>query len=86
MIAGRTILCFASGYDAPPTSKHHIMHELARRNRVLWVNYHGSRKPSMSGGDLRYLGGRLESRCRPCYLRQLRRRQVGTLSHRRRFF
>lgn len=26
MIEGRTILCLASGYDAPPTSKHHIMH------------------------------------------------------------
>ena len=25
MIEGRTILCFASGYDAPPTSKHHVM-------------------------------------------------------------
>lgn len=24
MIEGHTILCFASGYDAPPTSKHHV--------------------------------------------------------------
>ena len=29
MIEGRTILCFASGYDAPPTSKHHVMHGMA---------------------------------------------------------
>jgi len=40
MIEGRTILCSASGYDAPPTSKHHVMHHLAERNVVLWVNYH----------------------------------------------
>jgi len=54
MIQGRTILCFASGYDAPPTSKHHVMHLLAERNVVLWVNYHASRTPSASGSDLAY--------------------------------
>jgi len=52
MIEGRTILCFASGYDAPPTSKHHVMHLLAERNVVLWINYHASRTPSASGSDL----------------------------------
>lgn len=38
MIEGRTILCFASGYDAPPTSKHHVMHLLAEvaRKRPDW--------------------------------------------------
>ena len=41
--ADKTILCFASGYEAPPTSKHHIMHLLTERNVVLWVNYHASR-------------------------------------------
>ncbi|HUT57289.1 MAG TPA: glycosyltransferase [Phycisphaerae bacterium] len=55
MIEGRTILCFASGYEAPPTSKHHVMHLLAERNTVLWVNYHASRTPSASASDLRYL-------------------------------
>ena len=55
MIEGRTILCFASGYDAPPTSKHHVMHLLAQKNVVLWVNYHASRKPSASASDLRYM-------------------------------
>jgi len=53
MIEGRTILCFASGYDAPPTSKHHVMHLLAERNVVLWVNYHASRAPTTSASDLR---------------------------------
>jgi glycosyltransferase involved in cell wall biosynthesis len=55
MIEGRTILCFASGYDAPPTSKHHVMHLLADRNTVLWVNYHASRAPTASASDLRYM-------------------------------
>lgn len=52
MIEGRTIVCFASGYDAPPTSKHHVMHLLAERNVVLWVNYHASRAPSASASDM----------------------------------
>jgi len=59
MIEGRTILCFASGYDAPPTSKHHVMHLLAERNVVLWVNYHASRAPSASGSDMLYMARKL---------------------------
>ena len=34
MIGGQTILGFASGYDAPPTSKHHVMHVPAARKRT----------------------------------------------------
>ncbi len=59
MIDNRTILCFASGYDAPPTSKHHVMHLLAETNVVLWVNYHASRTPSASGSDLAYAARKL---------------------------
>jgi glycosyltransferase involved in cell wall biosynthesis len=59
MIEGRTILCFASGYDAPPTSKHHVMHLLAERNKILWVNYHASRVPTASSSDLLYMGRKL---------------------------
>jgi glycosyltransferase involved in cell wall biosynthesis len=51
-VKDRTIVCFASGYDAPPTSKHHVMHLLAEQNVVLWVNYHASRMPSASSSDL----------------------------------
>jgi len=59
MIEGRIILCFASGYDAPPTSKHHVMHLLAERNTVLWVNYHASRAPTASASDLAYMARKL---------------------------
>ena len=59
MIEGRTILCFGSGYDAPPTSKHHVMHLLAERNTVLWVNYHGSRAPTARASDLAHMARKL---------------------------
>ena len=55
MLTGKTILCYASGYDAPPTSKHHVMHLLAEQNIVLWINYHASRMPTTSSSDLRYM-------------------------------
>ncbi|MFA5904041.1 MAG: glycosyltransferase [Desulfobacula sp.] len=59
MIKGNTILCFASGYDAPPTSKHHVMHLLAEENIILWINYHASRTPSASSSDMRYMAKKL---------------------------
>ncbi len=71
MIEGKTILCFASGYDAPPTSKHHVMGLLAERNTVLWVNYHASRAPSAGGADLAHMARKLAQVVRP--LREERR-------------
>ncbi len=59
MIQGKTILCFASGYDAPPTSKHHVMHLLAERNVVLWVNYHASRVPAATSSDVSHIANKL---------------------------
>lgn len=52
MIEGRNIVCFASGWDYDPTSKHHLMRILEERNHVVWVNYHGSRRPSATAADL----------------------------------
>ena len=60
MLKGKTIICFASNYDAPPTSKHHIMHLLAEHNVVLWVNYHASRMPTVSSSDLKYMVEKLK--------------------------
>jgi len=53
MISGRIIICIGSNWDYDPTSKHHIMKALARRNDILWVNYHGTRRPRMSRTDMR---------------------------------
>ncbi len=60
MISGKTIICYASNYNAPPTSKHHIMHLLAENNVVLWVNYHASRTPTASTSDLFYIFDKLK--------------------------
>lgn len=53
MISGRTIICIASNWDYDPTSKHHIMKVLAGRNDILWVNYHGTRRPRLNRTDIR---------------------------------
>lgn len=51
-MTGESIICLASNYFFDPTSKHHVMHELAKRNHVLWINWHASRRPSLNGRDL----------------------------------
>jgi len=49
----RLIVCIASNFGHDPTSKHHVMRELSRDNDVVWVNYHGSRKPRINATDAR---------------------------------
>lgn len=46
-------MCIASAWDYDPTSKHQIMRILARANDILWVNYHGTRCPSVNRVDLK---------------------------------
>lgn len=53
MISERNIVCFASGWDFHPTSKHHIMRALSRNNHIIWVNWHCSRRPSLGVDDLK---------------------------------
>jgi len=53
MIHDRLIVCLASAWDYDPTSKHHLMRILSRRNHVLWINYHGTRRPAPTRSDLR---------------------------------
>jgi len=52
-LEGRLIVCLASSWDYDPTSKHHIMRILSHGNDVLWVNYHGTRRPGISRTDFR---------------------------------
>lgn len=49
---GQTIICLANNYFFDPTSKHHVMRELARDNHVLWINWHASRRPSLNRRDM----------------------------------
>jgi glycosyltransferase involved in cell wall biosynthesis len=53
LISGKNIICFASGWDFHPTSKHHVMRRLARHNKIIWVNWHSSRRPRVHPSDLR---------------------------------
>ncbi|HKQ47785.1 MAG TPA: glycosyltransferase [Phycisphaerae bacterium] len=59
MIEGRNIVCIASNWAADPTSKHHIMRLVAERNEIVWVNYHGSRRPRASAADAGAIVGKL---------------------------
>ena len=53
MIRDRLIVCIASSWDYDPTSKHHLMRILSRENKILWVNYHGTRRPAVTRWDVR---------------------------------
>lgn len=59
VISGKNIVCLASGWDYHPTSKHHIMRQLAERNHVVWVNWHSSRRPKIHWADLRAIGSKI---------------------------
>lgn len=47
-----TIICLTNNFFFAPTSKHHVMRELAKTNHVLWINWHASRRPSLNRRDL----------------------------------
>ena len=52
VIEDRNVICFASNWFYDPTSKHHVMRLLSERNHIIWVNYHASRRPRVSGADV----------------------------------
>lgn len=53
VLTGENIICFAKDWDEDPTSNNHVMAELAKHNRVLWVNSLATRTPRLgSGRDL----------------------------------
>jgi hypothetical protein len=53
MIEGQSIICISQDWEGDPTSKKHIMRILSTRNRVLWVNSIGMRRPTAAASDLR---------------------------------
>ncbi|MFQ5424224.1 MAG: glycosyltransferase [Phycisphaerae bacterium] len=59
MIEQRNIICIASNWFQDPTSKHHVMRILSRRNHIVWVNHHGSRRPRLSSADAGAIAVRL---------------------------
>ena len=50
MIRNESIICFAHDWNGDPTSKTHIMRILSEKNRILWVDSIGMRRPTVSGG------------------------------------
>lgn len=52
MIQDRIIISIGSSWDYDPTSKHQLMKILARHNKIVWVNYHGSRRMKLTREDI----------------------------------
>jgi len=44
------IIAFSKDWHEDHTSNHHVLRELAKTRRVLWLNSVGTRKPSLSSG------------------------------------
>lgn len=47
---GQNIICFAKDWNEDPTSCNHVLLELAKHNRVLWVNSISTRSPNLASG------------------------------------
>lgn len=64
------IVCFANDWGADPTSKHHLMREFAKTQRILWVESPGMRAPRLaSPNDLRRVASKLRTLGRPAQRR-----------------
>jgi glycosyltransferase involved in cell wall biosynthesis len=61
----RDILCFSHDWSGAVLSKTHLMRLLARRNRVLWVNSIGYRRPAATGSDIRRIFKKLSAAAEP---------------------
>lgn len=48
----RPIIAFSKDWNEDPTSNHHVLRELAKERRVVWLNSLSTRRPSMSSRDL----------------------------------
>ena len=47
---GQNIICFAKDWSEDPTSCNHVLEELAKENRVLWINSISTRSPDLTSG------------------------------------
>ncbi|HEV3166321.1 MAG TPA: glycosyltransferase [Isosphaeraceae bacterium] len=61
-LTGHNIICFAKDWKETPTSNNHVMAELARTNKVLWLNSIATRQPDLtSARDIRKIFQKLAS-------------------------
>lgn len=49
-MTGESIICFAKDWSEDPTSNNHVMREISRGNKVLWLNSIATRTPSLASG------------------------------------
>jgi hypothetical protein len=47
---GQDIICFAKEWNEDPTSCNHVLRELAKNNRVLWLNSISTRSSNLASG------------------------------------
>lgn len=47
-ISGQNIVCFAKDWNEDPTSCNHVLRELSKTNKVLWVNSISTRSPNLA--------------------------------------
>lgn len=53
-LRNQNIVCFAKDWNEDPTSCNHVLRELSKHNKVLWVNSISTRAPNLaSGRDIR---------------------------------
>lgn len=58
-LSGKNIICFAKDWSEDPTSNNHLMVQLAKHNRVLWLNSISMRTPSIGVRDLSKMARKL---------------------------
>lgn len=62
VMSGQSIVCFAKDWSEDPTCNNHIMIELAKNNRVLWLNSVSTRAPNLaSGRDIKKIFSKIAS-------------------------
>ncbi|MEY4764747.1 MAG: hypothetical protein RI907_1420 [Pseudomonadota bacterium] len=49
-LRGQNIVCFAKDWNEDPTSCNHVLRNLAKHNKVLWVNSISTRAPNLASG------------------------------------
>lgn len=49
-LEGQNIICFAKDWAEDPTSCNHVLKELSKRNKVLWLNSISTRAPNLASG------------------------------------
>lgn len=60
MPSRENIICFAKDWNEDPTSNHHVMIEMAKTHKVLWLNSVATRTPNLgSARDLRKIATKL---------------------------